>query len=246
MRRGPSKSPRVWSRRPSSRRACGAAPAALQRPPGKGACAHSARGSPRAEKRGVGAARGRLRALAVRTRQYIVIARVDPRYGKLGTRFFIEEMVESKAYPVPATVAEMPVFDPPPRFHLESHGRRRLLRHLRGPGAGDPRGFVEDLRAFDVLRGRTGRAPARGRLGSPTRRSPRASSGSTARLKRTGARWGKIGAELRRVATCRGEWAMLPARVSRSFLRALAAPRALGALQRYRVPIDRLAPRLLR
>jgi aminomethyltransferase len=46
-------------------------------------------------------------------KKYIVIARVDPRYGKLGTRFFIEETVEAKAYSIPATVVKMPFFDPP-------------------------------------------------------------------------------------------------------------------------------------
>lgn len=46
-------------------------------------------------------------------KKYIVIARVEAQYGKLGTHFFIEEAVEAKAYPIPATVVEMPFFDPP-------------------------------------------------------------------------------------------------------------------------------------
>jgi aminomethyltransferase len=46
-------------------------------------------------------------------KKYIVIARVDPRYEKLGTRIFIEETVEAKAYAIPATVVKMPFFDPP-------------------------------------------------------------------------------------------------------------------------------------
>jgi aminomethyltransferase len=46
-------------------------------------------------------------------KKYIVIARVDAQYGKLGTRFFIEEGVEAKAYSIPATVVKMPFFDPP-------------------------------------------------------------------------------------------------------------------------------------
>ncbi|MCP5042006.1 MAG: aminomethyl transferase family protein, partial [bacterium] len=46
-------------------------------------------------------------------KKYIVIARVKPEYGKLGTRFFIEEMIEARAYSIPATVVKMPFFDPP-------------------------------------------------------------------------------------------------------------------------------------
>jgi aminomethyltransferase len=46
-------------------------------------------------------------------KKYIVIARVEPRYGKLGTEFFIEEMVEARSYSIPATVVKMPFFDPP-------------------------------------------------------------------------------------------------------------------------------------
>jgi aminomethyltransferase len=41
-------------------------------------------------------------------KKYIVIARLEPQYAKLGTHFFIEEMVEAKAYSVPATVVKMP------------------------------------------------------------------------------------------------------------------------------------------
>jgi glycine cleavage system aminomethyltransferase T len=51
-------------------------------------------------------------------KQYIAIARVAPRYGKLGTRFFIEEMVEDKAYSIPAAVVRMPFFDPPRKKSL--------------------------------------------------------------------------------------------------------------------------------
>jgi aminomethyltransferase len=46
-------------------------------------------------------------------KQYIAIARVEPRFAKLGSRFFIEEMIEAKAYSIPATVVKMPFFDPP-------------------------------------------------------------------------------------------------------------------------------------
>jgi aminomethyltransferase len=46
-------------------------------------------------------------------KKYIVIARVEPKYAKLGTQFFIEEMVEGRAYSIPATVVKMPFFDPP-------------------------------------------------------------------------------------------------------------------------------------
>ena len=51
-------------------------------------------------------------------KKYIVIARLQPRYGKLGTHFFIEEMVEDRAYSVPATVVKMPFFDPPRKKSL--------------------------------------------------------------------------------------------------------------------------------
>ncbi|MHC4718020.1 MAG: glycine cleavage T C-terminal barrel domain-containing protein, partial [Planctomycetota bacterium] len=46
-------------------------------------------------------------------KKYISIARVEARHGKLGTHFFIEQMIEAKAYPIPATVVKMPFFDPP-------------------------------------------------------------------------------------------------------------------------------------
>jgi aminomethyltransferase len=46
-------------------------------------------------------------------KKYIVIARVEPQYGKLGTHFFMEETVEARAYAIPATVVKMPFFDPP-------------------------------------------------------------------------------------------------------------------------------------
>ncbi len=45
-------------------------------------------------------------------KKYIVIARVEPKYGKIGTHFFIEEMVEARAYSIPAVVVKMPFFDP--------------------------------------------------------------------------------------------------------------------------------------
>jgi aminomethyltransferase len=51
-------------------------------------------------------------------KKYIVIARLEPQYAKLGTHFFIEEMVEAKAYSVPATVVKMPFFDPPRKKSL--------------------------------------------------------------------------------------------------------------------------------
>jgi aminomethyltransferase len=46
-------------------------------------------------------------------KKYVVIARLDPRYTTLGTRIFIEEMIEAVSYSVPATVVRMPFFDPP-------------------------------------------------------------------------------------------------------------------------------------
>jgi aminomethyltransferase len=51
-------------------------------------------------------------------KKYIVIARIEPQYGKLGTQFFIEEVVEAKAYSIPATVVKMPFFDPPRKKSL--------------------------------------------------------------------------------------------------------------------------------
>ena len=46
-------------------------------------------------------------------KKYIVIARIPPRYARLGSRFFIEEVIEAKAFSIPATVVRMPFFDPP-------------------------------------------------------------------------------------------------------------------------------------
>jgi len=46
-------------------------------------------------------------------KKYIAIARIPPRYAKLGSRFYIEEVVEAKAFSIPATVVKMPFFDPP-------------------------------------------------------------------------------------------------------------------------------------
>lgn len=46
-------------------------------------------------------------------KKYIVMARLDPRYARRGTRIFIEEMIEAVSYSVPATVVAMPFFDPP-------------------------------------------------------------------------------------------------------------------------------------
>ena len=46
-------------------------------------------------------------------KRYVVIARVQPRYAKLGTRVYFEETIEAERLAVPATVVEMPFFDPP-------------------------------------------------------------------------------------------------------------------------------------
>ena len=46
-------------------------------------------------------------------KKYIVIARVPPRYATLGSSFFIEEMIEAKAFSIPSKVVKMPFFDPP-------------------------------------------------------------------------------------------------------------------------------------
>jgi aminomethyltransferase len=46
-------------------------------------------------------------------KKYIVMARLKPGYAALGTRLFIEEMIEAVSYSVPATVVKMPFFDPP-------------------------------------------------------------------------------------------------------------------------------------
>ncbi|MBW2289903.1 MAG: aminomethyltransferase family protein [Deltaproteobacteria bacterium] len=45
-------------------------------------------------------------------KQYVVIARVDPRHAKPGSRIFLEETVEGRRYPVPAEVVKLPFFDP--------------------------------------------------------------------------------------------------------------------------------------
>ena len=46
-------------------------------------------------------------------KKYIVIARVPPQHAAIGSRFFIEEVIEAKAFSTPATVVKMPFFDPP-------------------------------------------------------------------------------------------------------------------------------------
>jgi aminomethyltransferase len=46
-------------------------------------------------------------------KRYIVIARVPPRHAALGSRFFIEEMIEARSFSIPARVVDMPFFDPP-------------------------------------------------------------------------------------------------------------------------------------
>jgi aminomethyltransferase len=46
-------------------------------------------------------------------KKYIAIARIPPAYAKPGSRFFIEEVIEAKTFSTPATVVEMPFFDPP-------------------------------------------------------------------------------------------------------------------------------------
>ena len=46
-------------------------------------------------------------------KKYIVIARIQPKYGKLGSRFWVEEVIEARSYSIPATVVKMPFFDPP-------------------------------------------------------------------------------------------------------------------------------------
>ncbi|MBW2275589.1 MAG: aminomethyltransferase family protein [Deltaproteobacteria bacterium] len=45
-------------------------------------------------------------------KQYVVIARVRPQHAKLGSQIFVEETVEGRRYPVPATVVKLPFFDP--------------------------------------------------------------------------------------------------------------------------------------
>jgi aminomethyltransferase len=46
-------------------------------------------------------------------KQYVVLARVRPRYAKTGTRIFLEATVEGRRYTVPAIVVKLPFFDPP-------------------------------------------------------------------------------------------------------------------------------------
>jgi len=46
-------------------------------------------------------------------KRYVVIARVKPQCAKLGTRVYFEETIEAQRLAVPATVVEMPFFDPP-------------------------------------------------------------------------------------------------------------------------------------
>jgi aminomethyltransferase len=45
-------------------------------------------------------------------KQYVVIARVRPQHARLGSQIFVEETVEGRRYPVPATVVKLPFFDP--------------------------------------------------------------------------------------------------------------------------------------
>ena len=42
-----------------------------------------------------------------------MIARVRPEHAKLGNTIFVEETIEARRYPVPATVVKLPFFDPP-------------------------------------------------------------------------------------------------------------------------------------
>jgi aminomethyltransferase len=46
-------------------------------------------------------------------KKYIVIARVKPEYAKLGNLIWIEDVVESISYSIPARVVKMPFYDPP-------------------------------------------------------------------------------------------------------------------------------------
>ena len=43
----------------------------------------------------------------------MVIARVTPQHGALGSRVFVEETIEGQRFAVPANVVKMPFFDPP-------------------------------------------------------------------------------------------------------------------------------------
>jgi aminomethyltransferase len=46
-------------------------------------------------------------------KKYIVMARVKPEYAKLGNLIWIEDVVESHSYSIPARVVKMPFYDPP-------------------------------------------------------------------------------------------------------------------------------------
>ena len=46
-------------------------------------------------------------------KKYVALARLKPEHAVLGTRVFIEEMIEAVSYSVPATVVKTPFFDPP-------------------------------------------------------------------------------------------------------------------------------------
>ncbi len=46
-------------------------------------------------------------------KNYVVIARVKPQHGALGSRVFVEETIEGQRFAVPANVVKMPFFDPP-------------------------------------------------------------------------------------------------------------------------------------
>jgi len=46
-------------------------------------------------------------------KKYVVIARLDSKYAKLGSVIYFEETVEAKSFAIPATVVKMPFFDPP-------------------------------------------------------------------------------------------------------------------------------------
>lgn len=45
-------------------------------------------------------------------KKYIVIARVPRQHAALGSRFFFEQMIEARAFSIPARVVEMPFYDP--------------------------------------------------------------------------------------------------------------------------------------
>jgi aminomethyltransferase len=46
-------------------------------------------------------------------KKYIAIARVEAKYGKIGTEFYFEDSVEGQAFPIPAKVVKMPFYEPP-------------------------------------------------------------------------------------------------------------------------------------